>query len=70
MEEAERIADRIAIIDHGTIVASGTAEELKKQTQTNSLEEAFLKLTGKNIRVEEANPLDAMRNGRRIWAKK
>ena len=70
MEEAERIADRIAIIDHGVIVASGTAEELKKQTQTNSLEEAFLKLTGKNIRAEEANPLDAMRNGRRMWAKK
>ena len=70
MGEAERIADRIAIIDHGVIVASGTAEELKKQTQTNSLEEAFLKLTGKNIRAEEANPLDAMRNGRRMWAKK
>ena len=70
MEEAERIADRIAIIDHGVIVASGTAEELRKQTETNSLEEAFLKLTGKNIRADEASPLDAMRNRRKMWARK
>ncbi|MEI7810011.1 MAG: ATP-binding cassette domain-containing protein [bacterium] len=70
MEEAERIADRIAIIDHGVIVALGTAEELKKQTETNSLEEAFLKLTGKNIRADEASTIDVLRNGRKMWARK
>ena len=32
MEEAERIAQRIAIIDHGKIIASGTAAELKAKT--------------------------------------
>ena len=32
MEEAERIAQRIAVIDHGKIIASGTAAELKEQT--------------------------------------
>ena len=31
MEEAEKIAGRIAIIDHGKIVMSGTSEELKKK---------------------------------------
>ncbi|MHB9013401.1 MAG: ATP-binding cassette domain-containing protein, partial [Ignavibacteriaceae bacterium] len=31
MEEADRVADRIAIIDHGKIVASGTPEQLKAQ---------------------------------------
>jgi len=67
MEEAERIANRIAIIDHGTIVASGTAEQLRKQTSTNSLEEAFLKLTGKSIRTEEVSPMDAMRMRHRAW---
>jgi len=65
MEEAERIADRIAIIDHGKIVASGTAGELKQQTGTNSLEEAFLSLTGKNIREESAGPADRSRMMRR-----
>ncbi len=70
MEEAEKIANRIAVIDHGEIVASGTVTELKEKTQTNSLEEAFLKLTGKNIRADEASAADAMRMRHRAWSKK
>ena len=31
MEEADRVADRIAIIDHGRIVAQGSPGELKRQ---------------------------------------
>lgn len=50
MEEAEAIADQIAIIDHGEIIESGTVEEIKKRTETESLEEVFLKLTGRDIR--------------------
>ncbi|RXA21865.1 ATP-binding cassette domain-containing protein [Methanosarcina sp. MSH10X1] len=52
MEEAEAIADQIAIIDHGKIIESGTVEEIKRRTETESLEEAFLKLTGRDIRDE------------------
>ena len=69
MEEAERIAQRIAIIDHGKIVASGTATELKSKTNTQSLEDAFLSLTGKVIREEEGSPVDRMRMRRNAWRK-
>src|SRR5689334_22321389 len=52
MDEAEKAAQRVAIIDHGRIVAQGTADELKAQTGADSLEGAFLKLTGTTIRDE------------------
>jgi ABC-2 type transport system ATP-binding protein len=55
LEEAENIAEQIAIIDHGKIVAKGTDDMLKKQTGTKSLEEAYLKLTGKQLRDEEGD---------------
>ena len=61
MEEADRAAQRIAIIDHGSIVASGTSAELREQTGTTSLEDAFLALTGKDIREQEGSSLDRMR---------
>lgn len=67
MEEAEKMADVVAIIDHGKIVAKGTPSELKKKTKTASLEGAFLKLTGHSIREEKASAMDALRTGRRLW---
>jgi len=67
MEEADRIAERIAVIDHGKIVAIGTSDQLKKQTNTDSLEAAFLSLTGKTIRDEGANAIDHMRTMRQRW---
>jgi|CZKP01.1.fsa_nt_gi ABC-2 type transport system ATP-binding protein len=70
MEEAEKIAGRIAIIDHGKIVASGTPDELKVQTKTETLEEAFLSLTGNTIREEEASSVDHMRAMSKMWRKR
>jgi ABC-2 type transport system ATP-binding protein len=67
MEEADRLAQRIAVIDHGKIIASGTSADLKKKTKKATLEEAFLELTGKTIRDESAGTLDHMRNNRRMW---
>lgn len=67
MEEAERVAQRIAVIDHGKIVATGSPAALREQTETPSLEEAFLKLTGKTIRDEEVSGADRMRVMRRVW---
>ena len=70
MEEAEKIANRIAVIDHGKVVEMGNLEQLKRKTETGSLEEAFLKLTGRDIRTEEANSLDTMRIHHRAWRKR
>lgn len=67
MEEADRIAGRIAIIDHGKIVAHGTSSDLKNKTGTDSLEGAFLALTGKAIREEEAGSAGQMRAMHRMW---
>lgn len=61
MEEAEQMATTIAIIDHGRIITQGNPTNLKKQTKTKNLEAAYLKLTGKTIREEEANGQDRMR---------
>lgn len=52
LDEAEAVAERIAIIDHGKIVSSGTTKELCKQTKTKTLEDAYLKLTGSTTRDE------------------
>ena len=54
MEEAERVANTVAIIDYGRIIDCGSPRELTERTGTTSLEEAFLALTGKTIREEKA----------------
>jgi ABC-2 type transport system ATP-binding protein len=67
MDEAERVAGRIAVIDHGKIVAIGSPQELKQITAKESLEEAFLALTGTAIRDESAGAADRMRQLARMW---
>jgi ABC-2 type transport system ATP-binding protein len=67
MDEADRVAGRIAIIDNGSIVAQGSSAELKAQTKTESLEAAFLSLTGATIRDERADPAAAMRQMAKMW---
>jgi len=70
MEEADKVADRIAIVDKGKIVAEGTGTSLKEQTQTRTLEDAFLALTGNEIRHEDAGSSDRMRTMHRAWSKR
>lgn len=67
MEEAQEIADKIAIMDHGKIIASGSVKELLVQTKTRTLEQAFLQLTGSSIREEGADGVDRLRAHRQMW---
>jgi ABC-2 type transport system ATP-binding protein len=50
MEEAEKLCTEIAVIDNGTIIASGQPKQLIAAHQTDNLEQLFLKLTGKTLR--------------------
>lgn len=52
MEEVEQICTRIAIMDHGRVIASGTAEELKKMIKTGET------ITVESILLEEKNLQD------------
>ena len=61
LQEAESVADKVAIIDHGKIIFNGSPADVKQQTNTDSLEDAFLELTGKDIREETASGKDQMR---------
>lgn len=55
MEEVERIAQRVAIIDDGKIIITGTIKEIIQKTKEKNLEDAFISLTGSKIRDEAGN---------------
>ena len=44
MTEAQKLCDRVAIIDHAKIVAAGTVAELQKRTSQKDLESIFVQL--------------------------
>jgi ABC-2 type transport system ATP-binding protein len=56
LEVAERMADRIGIIQHGRLLAEGTLDELRVRTGESgaTLEDVFLDLTGERVDLETA----------------
>jgi ABC-2 type transport system ATP-binding protein len=54
LEVAERLAQRIGIIQHGRLIAEGTLDELRAQSEGGTLEDVFLHLTDKAAPVEAA----------------
>lgn len=57
LEIAERMCDRVAIINKGEIIAVGTMDELRAGGASGSLEDIFLSLTGGDDYAELANGL-------------
>src|SRR5688572_4174853 len=47
LEEAEQLCDKIAFINDGQVVATGTSEELASEFSVSSLEDAYLELVGR-----------------------
>jgi ABC-2 type transport system ATP-binding protein len=64
MEEAERLCDRVAIVDHGHVIALGAPQELIESVDVShlpppeprktsaTLEDVFVSLTGRTLRDE------------------
>ena len=46
MEEAENICDRVIMVNHGHIIATGTPKEIRELTKTTNLRDAFFALIG------------------------
>ncbi len=53
LSEAEKVCDRIIILHNGQLRFDGSNEELLIKTETNSLEDAYVKLTTDDARIKE-----------------
>lgn len=59
LDEVERFASRVAVIEKGRIIAQGTVAAVNQQTRQTTLEDSFIALTGATGRPEDAFHLEA-----------
>jgi ABC-2 type transport system ATP-binding protein len=52
IEEAEELANRVGIMDHGNLIALDTPKALLEEHGGKNLEDVFIRLTGRKIREE------------------
>ncbi|MDE5911902.1 MAG: ATP-binding cassette domain-containing protein, partial [Clostridia bacterium] len=55
IEVVEKLCDRLAIIDKGSLIISGSMEEIRAKNEDNSLEEFFLSVTQGDVLVGDEN---------------
>jgi ABC-2 type transport system ATP-binding protein len=55
LDEADALANRVAVINGGRIIAEGTPAEIKARTATTGLEDAFLELVKENPMEERVS---------------
>lgn len=53
LHEVEQFASCVAIIDNGVLITLGSVDEIREKTESSTLEEAYLSLTGKKVRDGE-----------------
>jgi ABC-2 type transport system ATP-binding protein len=54
MAETERLCSRVGFIAHGRLIAEGTADELKRRSKADSLDDAFIALAGEKLDEDES----------------
>jgi ABC-2 type transport system ATP-binding protein len=67
MAETERLCSRVGFIAHGRLIAEGTADELKRRSNADSLDDAFIALAGEKL--DEENSADGKPDDAAMTAK-
>jgi len=65
LEEAE-ICDRIAILDHGAVIACDTPARLKEIHGQKTLDDLFIHLTGRDLQDSETGELERLKAALRV----
>src|SRR5947199_4488952 len=60
LDEADRLADRLAIVDHGRVVVEGTPDELKRQLRGDGVVVEVADHVAASVAAERLSRIDAL----------